>query len=180
MEDRAMVGPQPAKAAKARELCAQMLKLLGAEAEVDAQDGAESINLRVTGKGQGELALGAGRSAVTDALGHLLNKVLNRGEDKKYITVAVGEFRAETDPEMARMALELAERVKRTQKGIAVGPMSAPDRRQVHMAIAGVEGIYTQSEGEGVARRLWILPGEKPAHAPGGRRPPGDRGAPRG
>src|SRR5262245_33680774 len=124
------VGPQPEKAAKAREMCGEMLRLLGAACEVEAQDGADSINLRLTPRGEGGF-LGAGRSGITDALGHLLNKVLNRADPRKYITVSVGDFRAEADPEMARMAVDLAERVKRTQKAIAVGPMSAPDRRQV-------------------------------------------------
>ena len=41
---------------------------------------------------------------------------------------------------------------------IAVAPISARDRRQIHLALVGVEGVSTHSEGEGLFRQLLIVP----------------------
>jgi spoIIIJ-associated protein len=59
---------------------------------------------------------------------------------------------------MKAMALRLAETVRRTGVAVAVAPMSARDRRQVHLALAGVEGVATRSEGEGIFRQLVVAP----------------------
>jgi spoIIIJ-associated protein len=41
---------------------------------------------------------------------------------------------------------------------VALAPMSARDRRQVHLALVDVEGVVTRSEGEGIFRQLLIIP----------------------
>jgi spoIIIJ-associated protein len=60
------------------------------------------------------------------------------------------------------MALRLAEVALRTGKALAVGPMSARDRRAVHLALVEVDGVTTRSEGEGIFRQLLVIPGPKP------------------
>jgi predicted RNA-binding protein Jag len=61
-----------------------------------------------------------------------------------------------------------AERAVQGGRAFALGPMSVADRRQVHQALAELPQVWTQSEGEGIFRRLWIiprqlLPGRSPA-----------------
>jgi len=56
------------------------------------------------------------------------------------------------------MAERLAATAKRTGKVIAVAPISARDRRQIHLALVEVEGVSTRSEGEGLFRQLLIIP----------------------
>jgi len=51
-------------------------------------------------------------------------------------------------------------------KVLAVAPMSARERRQIHLALVGVEGVSTRSEGEGLFRQLLIIP-EKKVRQPG-------------
>lgn len=62
-------------------------------------------------------------------------------------------------------AKALAELVLRTERPCALGPMSVADRRLVHQALGEVRGVWTQSEGDGIYRRLWILPRGKAAVA---------------
>jgi spoIIIJ-associated protein len=66
------------------------------------------------------------------------------------------------------MALRLAEAARRTGKVLAVAPMSARDRRAVHLALVDVEGVSTRSEGEGIFRQLLVVPGPKPKAPPSG------------
>jgi spoIIIJ-associated protein len=56
------------------------------------------------------------------------------------------------------MAERLAESARRTGKVLAVAPISARERRQIHLALVGVEGVSTRSEGEGLFRQLLVIP----------------------
>ena len=106
-------------------------------------------------------------SALVEAVQYLVNRVVNpRAEGRKWVNLDIGGFREEGDPAVKAMAERLAAAAKRTGKVLAIAPISARERRQIHMALVGVEGVATRSEGEGIFRQLLVLPGAK------GGRPP--------
>jgi spoIIIJ-associated protein len=82
-----------------------------------------------------------------------------RAEGRKWVNLDVGGFREEGDPAVKAMAERLAAAAKRTGKVLAVAPISARERRQIHLALVGVEGVTTRSEGEGIFRQLLVIPG---------------------
>jgi spoIIIJ-associated protein len=57
------------------------------------------------------------------------------------------------------MAERLAASAMRTGKVLAICPISARERRQIHLALVDVEGVSTRSEGEGIFRQLLVIPG---------------------
>jgi spoIIIJ-associated protein len=57
----------------------------------------------------------------------------------------------------------MAAAAKRMNKVLAIAPISPRERRQIHVALVEVEGISTRSEGEGIFRRLLIIPGAREA-----------------
>ncbi len=56
------------------------------------------------------------------------------------------------------MAQKAAERVKLTKVPFVFDPMNAQDRRIIHTALVDIEGIRTESEGDGQTRRVKVLP----------------------
>jgi spoIIIJ-associated protein len=60
--------------------------------------------------------------------------------------------------ELALMAQKAAERVKISKVPFFFDPMSAQDRRAIHTALVDIEGIKTESEGDGQMRRVKVLP----------------------
>jgi spoIIIJ-associated protein len=60
--------------------------------------------------------------------------------------------------ELALMAQKAAERVKVSKVPFVFDPMSAQDRRAIHTALVDIEGIKTESEGDGQMRRVKVLP----------------------
>ena len=46
----------------------------------------------------------------------------------------------------------------RVSKTLAVNPMSPHDRRVIHMALKEEQGVTTRSEGDGIYRRVLIVP----------------------
>jgi spoIIIJ-associated protein len=54
------------------------------------------------------------------------------------------------------MARHAAERVRSTGLPFTFGPMNAAERRIIHLSLAEEETLFTESVGEGSARRLKV------------------------
>jgi len=74
------------------------------------------------------------------------------------VAVDAEGYRARHEDQLSEMARRLGERVATEGKVITFDPMSARDRRIVHKALEGVEGVRTESHGEGPDRRVQIIP----------------------
>lgn len=126
---------------------------LSARASEDASgcilniDGADSALVRSEG---GELL---------DALEHFVNQSFARGlsEGERFIC-DVDNFRSIRETELRAMARHAAERVRSTGLPFFFGPMSAGERRIIHLTLAEDASLFTESVGEGNARRLKVSP----------------------
>jgi spoIIIJ-associated protein len=112
--------------------------------EVDLT-GAEASMLRSEG---GELL---------DAVEHLVNQIYGRTlAHNERIVCDVQSFRAMRINELRAMAQHAAERVRTTRVPFTFGPMSANERRVIHLTLADEADLHTESIGEGNARRLKV------------------------
>lgn len=100
------------------------------------------------------------RGQVVDAFQHLLNKMLSRdrAERGKPVIVDVGDYRERHVERLEDLAERMASKAKESGEPVDLNPMSAYDRRIVHMCIAEQEGVSTRSEGEGDRRHIVVLP----------------------
>ncbi len=146
----------PEKVAKAREFCGALLEKIGAKVDLEVKETPEAIGISLVPRGDNALEL---TPSLVEAAQYLVNRVVNpRAEGRKWVNIDVGGFRDEGDAVGRAMAMRLADAAKRTGKVLAVAPISARERRQIHLALVGVEGIATRSEGEGIFRQLLIIP----------------------
>jgi spoIIIJ-associated protein len=160
----------PEKVQKAREFCEGLLSRLGADVAVEVKETPEQIGVALSPRPGNAVEVG---SALLEAVQYLVNRVVNpRAEGRKWVNLEVGGFGEEGDPAVKAMALRLAEAARRTGKVLAVAPITARERRQIHLALVDVEDVSTRSEGEGIFRQLLIVPGAK-----GKGRPPRPGGA---
>lgn len=116
-------------------------------------DGADSALLHSEG---GELL---------DALEHFVNQSFTRGlpQGERFVC-DVDSFRALRETELRAMARHAAERVLNSGVPFTFGPMSANERRIIHLMLADSESLSTESVGEGNLRRLKVSlkkPGKK-------------------
>ena len=136
-----------------------MLTRMAIEATVSATEDADRVTLEIQGA---DSALIVGKQGVTlDALQYLINKMVVRGteaSDDKPIVVDAEGYRDRRAQELGDLARRLADKARTGGKPVAAAPMSPADRRIMHLALADEPGVITQSEGEGNARRLMILP----------------------
>jgi spoIIIJ-associated protein len=149
----------PEKVKRAKEFCEALLGKLGEDLEVEVRETPEAIGVSLKPRGEKAAEL---PSAVIEALQYLVNRVVNpRAEGRKWVNLDVGGFREDGDPAVKAMSERLAAVAKRTGKVLAVAPISARERRQIHLALVGNEDVSTRSEGEGIFRQLLIVPAKK-------------------
>ncbi len=144
---------------EAATLLREMLGKMGLTAEVVATETEERITLEVKGP---ETGLIIGKKGQTlDSLQYLVNKIMSKrlGEaDGKAISVDAEGYRERRAESLVEMAHKMAEKAKRTGKPVAADPMSAADRRVIHVTLANMAGLTTRSEGEGIYRHLVVIP----------------------
>lgn len=149
----------PEKVAKAKEFCEGLFSRLGALVDLEVRETAEAIGVSLAPRPGNPVEVS---SALLEAVQYLVNRVVNpRAEGRKWVNLDVGGFREEGDPVLKAMAERLAATALKTGKVLAVAPISARERRQIHLALVDVPGIATRSEGEGIFRQLLIVPTAK-------------------
>ena len=91
------------------------------------------------------------------ALQHLLNQAFGRtAPEGQRIVCDVEGFRATREAELRAMANLAAERVRESRVPFVFGEMNASERRVIHLTLAECEDLYTESVGEGYARKLRV------------------------
>jgi len=130
----------------------------------DGEGSADEIRLEIEGPDAGRII--GKRGSVLEAIQYLTTRVVHRpGEPRKHVAVDAEGYRARHEDQLADMARKLARRVAREGKIITFDPMTARDRRIVHVALKDMQGVRTESHGEGQDRRVQIIPvkGNTPA-----------------
>jgi spoIIIJ-associated protein len=98
------------------------------------------------------------------------------------VSFDAANFKALRAAELRLTAETTAEKVRQSGIPYAFPPMNSRERRLMHMAFRGIEGVETASSGEGHDRFLAVYPEGKtdlPVTPPAKPRSFGDRGRPR-
>ncbi|SHK42177.1 spoIIIJ-associated protein [Desulfatibacillum alkenivorans DSM 16219] len=99
------------------------------------------------------------RGQTLDAIQYLVEKIVNRARSKKIrVRVDAGDYLLKREESLIKQAKRLGAKVRKSGKPASFSPMSAHDRRIVHLALKSEKGIRTQSKGNGYLRKLVIFP----------------------
>lgn len=156
------VEASPEALAAGREILERLVELMGYRTRVEVSQG-PTARITVYGADDGEQeALGAliGRKGERlSALQHLVNLMLSRRMGTwTRVLVDVEDYRGRRERQVVEVASRAAEHVRETGQMLQLEPMSALERRWIHLALRDVEGITTQSIGEEPMRRVVVLP----------------------
>ena len=120
--------------------------------QIDQRDEEIQVDL----KGHDDSFILARNAELLHSLEYLCNRMFEK-QDRKIIFDCNG-YRAIRAEELRLMALAAAEKVKQLGKPYKLSPMSAEERRIVHLAVAEDDEIRTESEGFGENRKVVIYP----------------------
>ena len=153
-----VVDDEVGQVADARALVARIVRTLGVDADVDAREEPEAIVITCSGPDVGLLI---GRHGQTiDSIQYLLNAVGWRayGEERKEVTVDAAGYRARRKATLESLALRVADRVRDSGEREELEPMTAVERKVVHLRLKDVAGVGTASEGTEPNRYVVVLP----------------------
>lgn len=117
----------------------------------------DEIQAEIFGGDHGKIIGRNGRTL--GALEYLTNAVVNRSEAESVrVSIDVGGYKRRRDERLRETAMKAADKVRKSAEPVELDPMSAAERRVVHMALADEIGVVTESVGEGRSRRVMVRP----------------------
>jgi spoIIIJ-associated protein len=165
----AKVPPVELTAEKAKEVLGEILKHVDLPNVVEWEAKEDCFYLNIISNGSG-LLIGK-RGKTLNALQFLVSKIVSRqsGENVSVI-VDTENYRSKREVSLTELAHQLSEKVKKSHRPLTTGPMSAQDRRIIHLALKEDQDVRTKSKGEGNLRRVVIYPVKK-ARKPQSQKP---------
>lgn len=145
-------------AAELRSLVARITAALGVDGRVDVREDDETLLVTCSGA---DVALLIGRHGQTiDAVQYLLNAISHRtyGEGRKEVVVDAAGYRERRRVALEALALRTAQEVQETGRRVELDPMTAVERKVVHLKLKEVPGVETTSEGTEPNRYVVVLP----------------------
>ena len=132
--------------------------------------------LKVSGEHMG--ALIGRRGETMESLSYLASLVANRLEgDYIKLGLDVAGYRDKRESDLTALAQRIGAKVRKTGRSFAMEPMNPYERRIIHSAIGKMEGVRSESKGEGRDRRVVIYSTDPNAVAESANaRPRGPRG----
>lgn len=148
--------------AKVSEILENILGLLFLEGSFEVVEGPEEVTVSIEATDSGRLI--GFRGETLDSLQLLVNQIVSRqskeGEFKRVI-IDVGGWRKNKEGELESRARSWAEEVIEGGQPLALDPMPSWQRRIIHMVVQEIEGVDSESQGEGRERHLVISPAAK-------------------
>ena len=156
--------------------------------EVIARMGVENVTFSAVQKGEATIirldgeklgALIGRRGETMESLSYLASLVANRLEgDYIKLGLDVAGYRDKRESDLTALAQRIGAKVRKTGRSFAMEPMNPYERRIIHSAISKMEGVRSESKGEGRDRRVVIYstaPDAQTENTYGERRPRGGR-----
>jgi spoIIIJ-associated protein len=125
--------------------------------DMETEEGIEQVLVGVVVSSPGSLIGFKGRNlaAVQLILSLMVKNKLGRW---MRVLLDVNNYREEQKERLEKIAIDLAKKVAETGEEVAMASMSSYERRICHMAIKEIEGVKSESEGEGEERHIMIKP----------------------
>ena len=154
--------PAPAEegeqAAEVREVLERIREAIDVRARLEIAEDEETMTATFVG---GELGLVIGKHGQTiDAIQYLVNAVVwrGRGDERKAVVVDAAGYRARREVTLSALAQRSAEQAVSSAGPVELEPMTAVERKVVHLCLKDFPGVATRSEGTEPNRFIVIDP----------------------
>lgn len=135
----------------------QLLDIVDYDGDIDLD--VENDRAVVSIEGEDLTALVGPRGETLDALQELTRlAVAQKTGVRSRLMLDVGGHRARRRQQLQELATATATNVGETGESVRLSPMNPFERKVVHDAIAAIDGVHSESEGEEPSRRVVVLP----------------------
>ena len=135
-----------------------LFERMGISADINITNGEKgSVTVNLSGDNMG--AVIGRRGETLDAIQHLTNYVINKGNDKRTrISIDAESYRSKREDSLETLAKKMAEKAIKYNRPMASEPMNSYERHVIHSALQNFEGVTTASTGDEPNRRVVVTP----------------------
>src|SRR3989344_3012522 len=135
----------------------EFLAAMGFEVAVEIFPQNECVEIRVVSQ-EADKLIGSGGRTLEDVR-HILRALFRAQlQEKTFFTLDVNGYIRRKEELLRDLARVMAERVRRSNRALTLKPMTARERRVIHLELAGLPDIITESIGMEPERRLVVKP----------------------
>ncbi|MGH2621124.1 MAG: RNA-binding cell elongation regulator Jag/EloR [Anaerolineales bacterium] len=157
-------GTDPRSVQVVQDTVQELIRLMGLGAQVHAGWGpadpearSQPLMVDVTGE---DLGILIGRRGETLSALQYITRLIVAKELQQQVAVVIDieGYRARREQQLQRLALKIADQAVEMAQTMELEPMPANERRVIHMALRDHPAVRTESVGEGVDRKVTIIP----------------------
>ena len=150
-------GDLPAAAGVLASFLEDVVGLMGLEVGVESSENADVVSADITGDDLGILIGRHGQPL--DALQYLSAIVVNHGrQNRRQVRVDAEGYRRRREGSLKALADRTAQKVARGAAQVTLQPMTAPERKIIHMHLKDHARVQTASEGQEPYRAVVVSP----------------------
>lgn len=141
---------------KAEKFLSDIFKAMKLDIEIEKSDSEDGTVFNLIGDNLGILIGKHGQTL--DSLQYLSNLAANRGltDNKVRVIIDIENYRSRREDTLRRLAMRLADKVRRTGERIVLEPMNRHERKIIHMALQDNYRVSTYSSGDEPYRKVVI------------------------
>ncbi|MDR3238401.1 MAG: protein jag [Spirochaetia bacterium] len=143
----------------AREVIETIMNKMQLEATIkDLKEGELKVYIELESKENSGLIIGR-KGKTLESLQFILNLIVNykTGSEKKII-LDIEDYREKRERALRKMSKDIAQKVIKTGRPWILEPMNPFERRLIHLALQNDTRVTTKSEGQGIYRKIKIMP----------------------
>lgn len=141
-----------------KEILEELLRLMGFKAQVTQKLNGDKIVLSVHAGEDSNILIGR-RGKNLNGLQYVVNRICARKNDSTQpVIIDIEGYRERREEALEALAQRLATKAKTSRREVETEPLSAAERRLIHMALKDDTEVRTQSRGEGPYKNVVIRP----------------------
>lgn len=149
--------PPSDKTRRVADFCRKIIDLLGFQLTVKVHEQDRTVLVDISGADQSELLFNS--AAVLNSLEYLANKSFRSGKTGEICSIIIDSdnYRQHREAELILLAKMASQKVISQRRPLVLQPMTPKERRIVHLALAEIEGVRSESDGTGDHRSVTIF-----------------------
>jgi spoIIIJ-associated protein len=137
--------------------CQELIDLLCLDLSLESSEEDGVIHINFTGLDRSILLTNS--ASLLNGMEYLLNRIFRVGKEEAFgVVLDSDKYRKHREAELVLLAQMASQKVISFRNPLSLQPMIPRERKIVHLALAGIEGVRSQSEGEGDSRSITIYP----------------------
>jgi len=138
--------------------CNEAIRAMQMDIQVSSKVDEDTVVVNLTGFDRPLLL--SNSAVMLNSLEYIINKVFRTGKDGEISSIVLDSdnYRQHRESELVLLAKMAADRVKAQRRPLTLQPMVPKERRLIHLALSAIEGVRSESDGEGDKRSITIYP----------------------